>query len=68
MRDYLFWHKHKWQDRWRNKYWTTTYRKCLKCWETQKRVNKSYEEDRFAACEPIKELDDQFDENNNFIL
>jgi hypothetical protein len=64
----LFPHRHKWQERGINRYGTTTYRVCLKCREAQQRVNKSYEDDRFEICEPIAELDAQFDENDKYIF
>jgi len=60
-------HKHKWQTRGVNRYGTTTYRLCLKCRQTQQRVNKSYETERFEDCNPIPDLDAQFDEHDNFI-
>lgn len=61
-------HKHKWQTRGINRYGTTTYRVCLKCRKCQKRVNKSYERDKFEDCEPIDDLDSQFDKNDNYIF
>ena len=39
----LFPHRHKWQTRGQNKWGLPTYRLCLKCRETQCRVNKSYD-------------------------
>lgn len=64
----LFPHRHKWQQRGVNKYGATTYRMCLKCRETQQRVNKSNEPDRFEKCKPIIDLDAQFDENDEYIF
>lgn len=63
----FFEHRHKWQARGRNRYGVRTYRMCLKCRERQKRVNKINEEERWETCEPIPELDAQFDENDNYI-
>ena len=60
-------HKHKWQKRGVNRYGTETYRMCLKCRETQKRVNNINERDRFENCEPIPDLDAQFDKDDNYI-
>ena len=61
-------HKHKWQTRGCNRYGIETYRICLKCRETQERINKSYETEMWAKCNPIKDLDNQFDENDKFIF
>ncbi len=61
-------HKHKWQKRGANRYGTTTYRMCLKCRETQKRVNNINEPDRFETCDPIPDLDSQFDKDDNYIF
>jgi hypothetical protein len=66
--EYLFPHKHKWQVRGTNRYGTPTYRLCLKCRITEKRVNKSNEEDKWEQCEPIPELDSQFDVNDKYIF
>lgn len=66
--DWLFPHRHNWQIRGRNRYGGGTYRVCLGCRIPQKRVNKPYEEERWENCEPIKELDDQFDENDRFLF
>ena len=64
----LFPHRHKWQIRGRNRYGTPTYRFCLKCRKAQERVNNPFEDDKFEYCEPIPELDNQFDKNNNYIF
>jgi len=64
----LFPHKHKWQKRGQNRYGTTTYRVCLKCGESQKRVNNSNEPDKFEPCEPMASLDAQFDNSNDYIF
>lgn len=61
-------HKHKWQARGQNRYGVTTYRMCLTCRERQKRVNKSFEEERWETCDPIPDLDAQFDENDRYIF
>ena len=61
----LFPHRHKWQTRGQNRWGLPTYRLCLKCRETQCRVNKSYENESWEKCDPIIELDNQFDENDN---
>lgn len=58
---------HKWQTRGINRYGTTTYRVCLRCREPQERINKSYEDDKFKKCEPISDLDAQFDSSDKFI-
>ena len=63
-----FKHKHKWQTRGINRYGIDTYRICIKCKESQHRINKSYESELWEKCEPITELDNQFDKNNNFIF
>lgn len=60
-------HRHKWQARGKNRYGGTTYRMCLRCRKTQKRVNKINEQERWENCEPIPELDSKFDENDNYI-
>lgn len=64
----LFKHKHKWQTRGVNKWGLVTYRYCLKCGETQERINKPYEDELFVKCNPIPRLDNQFDKNNNLII
>lgn len=64
----IFPHIHKWQQRGVNRYGTTTYKVCTKCGESQKRVNKSYEDDKFEVCSPIIDLDNQFDKNNKYIF
>lgn len=64
----LFPHKHKWQIRGQNRYGGDTYRICLKCRETFKRVNNSWEDDRWEKCDPIPELDNQFDSNDKYIF
>ncbi len=61
-------HKHKWQIRGRNRYGVATYRICLKCRETFERVNEFYEEERWEKCEPIAELDSQFDSNDRYVF
>lgn len=61
-------HKHKWQIRGRNRWGLETYRVCTKCGEAQERVNKPNQFDLFLKCERIKELDAQFDENNQYIF
>ena len=58
--------RHKWQTRGINRYGGATYRMCLKCRIRQVRVNKSYEDERWEESDPIPELDDQFDENDNY--
>lgn len=63
----FFKHRHKWQIRGINRYGTTTYRVCLKCRECQARINKPFEPDLFEKCVPIEYLDNQFDENDNYI-
>jgi len=60
-------HHHKWQVRGRNRYGGETYRICLKCRKAYKRVNKISEDERWEECEPIPELDNQFDQNDNYI-
>jgi len=60
--------KHKWQSRGQNRYGTITYRVCLKCREPQQRVNNLGEPDKFEKCEPNDYLDNQFDENDNYIF
>lgn len=65
----IFRHKHKWQIRGVNRWGITTYRVCLKCGQAQERVNLSFEEkDRFANCDRIPELDNQFDDKGKFIF
>jgi hypothetical protein len=59
--------KHKWQTRGRNRYGITTYRLCLKCRETQERVNNLGEPEKFDKCKPNQWLDAQFDKNDNYI-
>lgn len=61
-------HKHKWQTRGINRYGNTTYRVCLKCREAQHRVNEPFQKDKFDKCDPIPELDAQFDENDKYIF
>lgn len=61
-------HKHKWQVRGQNRYGGSTYRMCLRCRERQIRVNKSFEEEKWEICNPIPDLDDQFDENDKYIF
>jgi len=61
-------HRHKWQVRGQNGYGTCTYRVCLRCGESQHRVNKINEPDKFEKCNSIPELDSQFDKNNNYIF
>ena len=62
----IFPHRHNWQTRGVNTYGAPTYRLCLKCRETQGRV--SVVPDRWEKCDPIPELDNQFDSNDNFIF
>lgn len=62
----MFNHKHKWQVRGQNRWGTPTYRVCLSCRQPQKWEGGLNGE--FVDCEPIPELDNQFDENNNFIF
>ena len=64
----LFPHKHRWQVRGRNRWGGDTYRICLGCRKTFKRVNNSWEDEKWKECEPIEELDNQFDENDNIIF
>jgi len=59
----LFKHKHKWQTRARNGYSATTYRVCLKCGKSE-----HLKKFKFEPCDRIKEFDEQFDKNNNFIF
>lgn len=62
----LFKHRHKWQVRGRSKYQNPTYRICLKC-----RQRQSWEgglNGKFVDCEPIPDLDAQFDNNDSFIF
>lgn len=61
-------HLHKWQIRGRNRYGGETYRICLKCRQTCRRVNKISEPEQWERCDPVKELDDQFDSNDQFIF
>jgi len=60
-------HKHKWQTRGQNRWGSATYRVCLSCRVRQKRVNNSWEDERWEDCAPIGYLDEQFDEFDNFI-
>ena len=64
----FFPHKHKWQIRGQNRYGGATYRICLKCRETYQRVNNSWEDEKWEQCEPIPDLDAQFDSNDRFIF
>lgn len=64
----LFPHNHKWQRRGVNQYGITTYRMCLRCRNTESLVNESNEPEKFIPCEPVLELDNQFDENDEYIL
>jgi hypothetical protein len=64
----LFEHRHKWQTRSVNSFGNPMYRICLKCRETQHRVNLAFEPEKWEKCEPIKEFDNQFDENDNYIF
>lgn len=64
----LFSHKHKWQIRGVNRYGISTYKICLKCRETYERANKSNETEMWIKCDPIPELDNQFDSNDKFIF
>lgn len=61
---------HKWQGRGENRYGVTTYRMCLRCRKRQK--VKSFDVPNWKAewedCEPMTELDEQFDENDNYIF
>ena len=66
--DRFFPHIHKFQIRGINRYGGGTYRVCLKCRVSQTRVNKFNELEKWEDCCPIKELDDQFDSNDNFIF
>jgi hypothetical protein len=59
---------HKWQTRGRNRYGKATYKMCLKCRKTFHQVNKSWEPEKWEQCDPIPELDDQFDSNDQFIF
>lgn len=61
-------HKHIWQVRGINRYGGATYKICLKCRETFVRVNKLSEEERWEKCDPIIDLDSQFDDNDKFIF
>jgi hypothetical protein len=61
-------HRHEWQDRGKNRYGGTTYRMCLTCRERQKRVNKPSENERWEICDPIPDLDAQFDESDRYIF
>lgn len=62
----VFPHQHTWQVRGVNRYGLETYKICLTCRKTYKRVNKSWESARWEECEPIAELDNQFDQNDKF--
>ena len=64
----LFKHRHKWQNRGQNRYGGITYRLCLKCRESQHRVNKVNESERWEKCEPVPYLDAQFDINDKYIM
>ncbi len=59
----LFKHRHNWQERGINRYGVTTYRMCLKCRQTEKRRGNE-----FVFCQPIKELDLQFNVNDKYIF
>jgi len=59
---------HKWQARGQNGYGIDTYRVCLKCRESQQRINNLGGLDKFEKCEPIPHLDNQFDKNDKFIF
>lgn len=58
---------HNWQTRARNRYGLSTYEVCLKCGKAQER-NLPGQHPSFLECERIKEFDDQFDENGNYIF
>jgi len=60
-------HRHVWQVRGRNRWGGETYRICLKCRKAYRRVNKISEDERWEECEPIPELDSQFDRYDNYI-
>ena len=61
---------HRWQSRGQNRYGVTTYRMCLHCRKTQRM--KMFDFQNWQAdwidCEPMPELDEQFDENDKFIF
>lgn len=58
---------HIWQTRGVNQWGGVTYRVCLNCRKAEKRVNNLNEPDRYEECNPIPYLDDQFDENDEYI-
>ena len=62
----LFKHRHKWQVRGRSRYQNATYRVCLKCRQSQYWEGGLH--GQFVDCEPVAELDAQFDENDNYIF
>lgn len=64
----IFKHRHKWQTRGVNRFGTDTYRICLKCRVTQQRTNKPFKPDLWTDCDPIPELDNQFDGNDQYIF
>ena len=58
---------HNWQCRGRNRFGLSTYEVCLKCGKARQR-NGMGKKPEFIDCERIKELDNQFDSNNNYIF
>ena len=58
---------HFWQTRARNRYGLSTYKVCLKCGKAKQR-NDINQSPAFIDCERLKEFDDQFDKNNNYIF
>lgn len=64
----LFQHRHRFQDRGQNRYGGITYKVCLKCRKSYIRVNSIGEPEKWEECDPIPELDNQFDENDKFIF
>ena len=60
----LFSHNHKWQIRGQNSFGLPTYRICLKCRETQERLDR----DNWVKCYPMHSLDILFDEKDDFIF
>lgn len=62
----LFKHRHKWQVRGRSRYQNPTYRVCLRCRQAQEW--KGGLNGKFVNCDPIHNLDAQFDENDKYIF
>ena len=62
----LFSFNHKWQTRGRNIYGFATYQVCLKCGKAQEWEGGL--NGRFVDCKRNPFLDEQFDENNNYIF